>query len=115
MVGRNHTLPIVKGVMMVNKADGVTARISGFQEKRRELGEELFTSEASGCKVLVEARVGDANEREIVIGVNIETHDGDREEDIDWSIEWWYRLKELGRMFRWGSIDMLTFCQAYMS
>jgi hypothetical protein len=79
MVGRNHTLPIIKGVMMVNKTD----RVRGFQEKRREFGEELFTSEASGCKLLLEARVCVGNGREIVIGGDIETnHDGGREEEI---------------------------------
>ena len=73
MVGRNHTLPIVKRVMTVDKAEGVTARVRGFQEKRRELGEELVTSEVSGCKLLLEACVGVRNEREIVIGADVET------------------------------------------
>ena len=81
-VGRNHTLPVVQGKMTVNKANGVTLRVL-WLEKRLELEEELFTSEASGCKLLVEARVGDVNEREIVIGVDVETHDSGREEDID--------------------------------
>ena len=77
MVGRNHALSIFKGVMTVNKAGGITARVGGFQEKGGELGEELFTSEASGCKLLFEACVRVGNEREIVIGDDVEvTHDG---------------------------------------
>jgi hypothetical protein len=84
MVGRNHTLPIMKGVMTVNKVGSVTARVRGIQEKRCEVGEELFASEASGCKLLLEARVGVGNGREIVIGGDVETnHDGGREEDIE--------------------------------
>jgi hypothetical protein len=84
IVGRDHTLPIIKGVMTVDKAGGVTARVRGIQEKRREFGEELFTSEASRCKLLLEARLGVGNQREIVIGGDVETnHDGGREEEID--------------------------------
>jgi len=84
MVGRNHALPIFKGVMTVNEAGGVTARVRGFQEKGGEVGEELFTSEASGRKLLFEAGVGVGNEREIVIGGDAEAnHDGGRQEEIE--------------------------------
>jgi hypothetical protein len=84
MVGRDHTLPIVKGVMTVNKAGGVMASARFFQEKWRKVGEELFASEASGCKLLFEARIGVGNQREIVVGGDVETnHDGGREDEID--------------------------------
>jgi hypothetical protein len=104
MLGRNHALPIFKGVMTVNEAGGVTARVRGFQEKWGELGEKLFKSEASGCKLLFEARVRVSNEREIVIGVDIEaTHDGGRQGEIERRC----RLKDISM----GPIYLPTFCQ----
>jgi len=84
MVHRNHTLPFIKGVMTVNKAGGVKARVPGFQEKWTELGKELFMSEASGCELLFEARVCIGDESEIVIGDDVEAnHTGGRQGVID--------------------------------
>jgi len=72
LADRNHALPVIKGVMTVNEA----GRVRGSQEKWAELGEELFTSEASWCKLFIEARVRVGNEREIAIAGDIEGHDG---------------------------------------